>query len=202
MLKEKFHTLCRHFSEDNRHIETLYQEIQSQYSAKGRYYHTLHHLSDLYEVLKGIELNPLYEFALFYHDIIYDVQQHDNENRSALLALNRLQSLNVPQALCQEVYRLILATKEHEALEPKQALFLDADIAILGTSLAQYQDYTRAIRQEYQSYDETNYQQGRRKVLKNFLTKPKIYLTDKFQELYEAQARENLTWELEQLHQK
>jgi predicted metal-dependent HD superfamily phosphohydrolase len=199
MLEVKFHQLCQQFSARTQLIETLYEEIRTHHTERTRYYHNLRHLSQLYEVLEPIELNPIYEFTLFYHDIIYDVQQRDNEVQSADLAQNRLQSLAIPHKILNKVYELILATQTHQSSNLKYHTFLDADLSILGASTEQYQQYAYAVRKEYQIYDEKSYQKGRQKVLKHFLEKPHIYLTEHFQKTYEKQAQLNLIWELDTL---
>ncbi len=86
MLKTKFITLCQNFSKDKALISSLWQEIQLVYSKPTRHYHTLKHLEEIYKELQSFNLTPLLEFAIFYHDIVYDVKRDDNEEQSALLA--------------------------------------------------------------------------------------------------------------------
>lgn len=200
MLRTRFQKLCYQFSNDKKLINKLYEEVRTYHTAQERYYHNLNHLHYLYTLLEKIELNSLYEFTIFYHDIIYDVQQKENEVQSACLAQKRLKALSVPDEIIQEVYELILATQEHQSSNVNHHTFLDADIGILGSSLENYQHYAQAVRKEYQIYDDTSYALGRKKVLKYFLEKPNIYLTEHFQQQYEEQARSNLEWELKSLN--
>jgi len=199
MLKNKFKKLCHKFTDDKRLIDSLYEEIQNYHTEKHRHYHTLNHLIYLYSILEEIKLNPVYEFAIFYHDIIYDVQKKDNEEQSALLAQKRLQALTVPTQIIEEVYELILATKMHQSLQVTHHTFLDADLGILGTNLKNYKNYAQAVRKEYHIYDDQSYRKGRQKVLQHFLEKEPIYLTAYFQKHFEEQARSNLEWELKSL---
>jgi predicted metal-dependent HD superfamily phosphohydrolase len=44
------------------------------------------HLENIYEEFQPLTLNPIIEFSIFYHDIIYDVKNKNNEEESAFLA--------------------------------------------------------------------------------------------------------------------
>lgn len=196
MLKNRFQNLCQQFSQDAQYIQTLYEELETYYTQSERFYHTLTHLEYIYQLLKEFKLNPTLEFAIFYHDIIYNVQKDDNELQSALLAKRRLQTLGVAKSIQQEVDELILSTKTHQSSTPQQQYFLDADLGILGANFATYQQYAIAIRKEYAFYSDERYKLGRQKVLNTFLSKKNIYLSDYFQEQYEKNARSNLQWEI------
>ena len=135
MLKTKFITLCQNFSKDTALISLLWQEIQLAYSEATRLYHTLKHLENIYKELQSFKLTPLLEFAIFYHDIVYDVKRDDNEEQSAFLAKKRLEQLNAPITLIKEVFQLIIETKTHKASSEVNALFLDADLSILGSDI-------------------------------------------------------------------
>ena len=62
-----------------------------------------------------------------------------------------------------------------------------------------YHQYMKDIRKEYAIYPMILYKKGRKKVLKRFLERERIYFTDQFYVLSEIKARENLTRELETL---
>jgi predicted metal-dependent HD superfamily phosphohydrolase len=192
MLEKRFKRLCQNYTNDNKLIAQLWQEIVEKYSQPTRSYHTLTHLEAIFQALKAYEITPLLAFATFYHDIVYDVLQDDNEKHSADLAQKRLEQLNVFQKLTQKVAQLILETQTHYASSDENQLFLDADLAILGSNEAVYRDYTQQIRTEYALYDEVSYFEGRKKVLKMFLEREKIYKTPYFYEKYEKEARVNL----------
>ena len=191
MLKNKFKTLCQNFTQEPQIIATLWKEIEERYSEPTRYYHTLKHLEHLYTELP--KRDSVTEFAIFYHDIVYDASKHDNEEESAFLCKERLKLLGIKNELIEEVVTLINETKTHEASSKRNALFLDADLAVLGSSENIYQTYIDAIRKEYAIYSDDAYYEGRKKVLKHFLEKERIYMSDYFYELYEEKARENIT---------
>ena len=89
---------------------------------------------------------------------------------------------------------MILTTKTHDAVDdPDAQVLLDADLAVLGASEADYRVYAEAIRREYAWVAEADYRVGRRRVLESFLARPRIYhlLVD-----LEAPARRNLAAEI------
>ena len=194
MLKTKFQTLCQNFTSDQKLIDSLWQEIEQRHRESTRHYHTLKHLEHIYSVLP--KLDHVTEFAIFYHDIVYDASRNDNEEQSALLCEKQLTLLSINSELIQETVQLIIETKTHEPSSKRNALFLDADLAILGATTEVYGEYTQNVRKEYAIYGDDVYNKGRQKVLMHFLEKKRIYMSDYFYELYERKARKNIEWEL------
>lgn len=184
-------------------VDSLWYEIKTAYSQKGRHYHTLHHLDHLLQELKPHQSRfphwPTIVFAIAYHDAIYSVINKDNEEQSAALAVKRLQSMGVDQQQADHCRQLILATKKHEAGEEETNLFTDADLSILGAPQADYLLYTQQVRKEYSIYPDLLYKPGRKKVLQHFLAMPQLYKTEAFFKRYESAARKNLQEELNQL---
>ncbi|HIC79330.1 MAG TPA: hypothetical protein EYP02_09120, partial [Sulfurovum sp.] len=129
MLKKRFKTLCKNYTDNEQIIELLWEKIEIKYTNPNRYYHSLEHLEYIYKELEEIELNHILEFSIFYHDIIYDVKNRDNEEQSAKIATIELSKLNVPENIKTEVSQLILETKTHQASSEQNRLFLDSDLA-------------------------------------------------------------------------
>jgi len=190
MLQKRFNHLCKNFTNDAQLIKSLWLEIDEAYSSPVRHYHTLAHLEQIYTLLPT--LDAVTEFSIFYHDIVYDVLRQDNEEQSALVCKNQLNRLAVPTSIVKETMQLIRETKAHTASSTQNALFLDADLAILGSREIR-------VRKEYTVYSNIEYIKGRKKVLIHFLEKKRIYQSDYFYEQYEKRARENLEKELQQL---
>lgn len=194
MLKKNFQILCQTFTQDKKYITTLWKAIEKKHSEPTRYYHTLKHLEQFYKELQ--EIDPITEFAIFYHDLVYDASRNDNEEQSALLCEKQLMLLNVPSEIINEVSQLILETKTHTASSQRNATFLDADLAILGANRESYTHYMHNVRQEYSLYNDMNYKYGRKKVLEMFLEKERIYISEYFYKRYEQKARSNIAYEL------
>ena len=192
MLEKKFKTLCQNFSKDKKLIAQLWEEIKTTHSEKSRYYHTLKHLEHIYKELESFELSPLVEFSIFYHDLVYDVRQNNNEEVSALYGMICLNYLGANRKFRNKLLALILATKTHISHSNEDKLFLDADLSILGSDEKSYKHYIQNVRKEYIIYDDITYFKGRKKVLKSFLEKEKIYESKHFYDKYEKQARVNM----------
>ncbi len=199
MLENKFYTLCQKFTNNHNLIKTLWSEISVSYSTKNRHYHTLSHLESIYNQLEPFKLTSTLEFSIFYHDIIYRVQEKDNEEKSALLARKQLIKLGVPIQTIKKVYKLIVATHNHKVSSVDYSLFLDADLSILGSELEVYKIYIKNIRKEYFIYSDKEYKEGRRKILEKFLEKDRIYISNYFYTRYEQKAQKNIKSELESL---
>jgi predicted metal-dependent HD superfamily phosphohydrolase len=185
--------------------EAFFKQLVERYSEKGRAYHNLSHIKALLETSAPykavIENYSAIFFAIWFHDAIYNTQASDNEEQSALMAVEALTDMAVPEDTFRVVQKMILATKHHsaEGLPYDGKLFLDFDLSILGRDAAIYKEYSRAIRIEYDWVPEVLYRQGRRKVLSSFLHREKIYYSHQLAERFEAQARRNIENELTEL---
>ena len=199
MLKRKFKALCSQFSNNEKLVQQLWQEVKEQHSHPSRHYHTLPHLIGIYKALETVKLSVVMEFAIFYHDIVYDVLKQDNEEQSAGVAKISLTFLAVDAKTVEKVCQLIEETKTHEATCKHNALFLDADLAILGSNAQKYKQYCEKVRKEYALYNNENYNKGRKKVLKHFLEKERVYVSEFFHKKYEKQAKQNILIEYNSL---
>ncbi|MCL4868872.1 MAG: hypothetical protein KJ063_07895 [Anaerolineae bacterium] len=182
--------------------QQLWQVLETHYASPERAYHNLNHISYCLQTIHPhlpLAEDPLaVELALWFHDLIYDPQAHDNEPRSAAYAGELLAAAALPTPQITEVQRLILLTQTHQArpYDRNAHLVLDADLAILGAAAPVYQQYSQAIRQEYHWVDEAAYRQGRGRVLTQFLERPFIYHSPPFFQQLESPARHNLFNEL------
>jgi predicted metal-dependent HD superfamily phosphohydrolase len=201
MMKNNFNSLLENYTSDKNLISTFWNEIELKYSDKNRYYHTLQHLENLHiELLKikdKIQNWEIIQFTLFYHDIIYNSLKSDNEEKSADLAVKRMNQINISSENIELCKNLILATKTHvHSSNDDTNYFTDADLSILGKSWEVYSTYLKNVRSEYSIYPDLLYNPGRKKVLQHFLKMDRIFKTDYFYDLYENQARENIEKEL------
>ena len=180
-------------------------ELTSLYSGPERHYHNLRHVAEMLRLLEQFSADAAdytaVRFAAWFHDAVYDTRKGTNEEESAALAEQALDELGVSSQTINLVRRLILATKGHEAEggPPDIGLFLDADLAILGAPEETYLAYSEAIRREYAWVPEEAYREGRLKVLTNFLRRGRLFYTEQMAARFEAQARRNLSNEIEGL---
>jgi predicted metal-dependent HD superfamily phosphohydrolase len=203
-LKEKFTELCLLFSKDQDLINRLWQEIEKKYSEKGRYYHNLLHLENMFLELETVKNNitdfPAVSFSVFYHDIVYDASSKSNEEKSASWAEERLEKLGLNKDVISKITAQIIATKLHQKSDDTDTDYLlDADLSILGKDQTVYMEYTKKIRKEYYIYPDFLYKPGRKKVLSHFLELESIFKTGEFITRHELKARENIASELQTL---
>lgn len=204
ILEKIFKTLASQYTSNAKLIDDFWNEIEKKYTGSKRHYHNLQHLETMLHLLNEHKTQisdwDCILFALFYHDVIYDVLKKNNEEKSAALAETRLKEIQFPENKIALCVQHILATKAHNLSGNADTnLFIDIDIAILGFDWETYQKYAQNIRKEYAIYPDFMYNPGRKKVVNHFLTMKSIYKTASFKEFYEAKARENMSQELKLL---
>jgi predicted metal-dependent HD superfamily phosphohydrolase len=205
-LKDVWLELCGHYSKDLTLKEGLYDELYKKYTGTARHYHNLQHITELLQLAdqydQFLQHKDLVRFAIFYHDILYNVLRKDNEPRSAVLAEKRLKLLGLPVEKREAVKSFIEATQTHTIPDtaPNRSdlsFFLDFDMAILGAPWEQYQAYFRQVRKEYRVYPDLLYRPGRKAFLEKTLQTAHLFHTALFRGQYEAQARANMERELQ-----
>lgn len=194
-LSEAFVALAMRYGGARTTAEAWWREVESHYSEPHRRYHTLEHIRELLALLPEASDDVL--AAVWFHDVIYD-RRGANEERSADVASEALVDLRFPRESIGRVAKMILATRTHDPgdLSEEASLFLDADLAILGSPRERYREYAEAIRFEYSWVPDDVFRAARNEVLRSFLARPRIYLTEIMAGRFEAPARENMAWEL------
>ena len=175
-------------------------ELLERHREPQRHYHSVEHIEAVLRHLDTLRAaTPVTQLAAFFHDAIYDPTAGDNEEQSAMLAIDRLSSLDIEPAVVSDVAAIIRATAGHQLPEspcPGMREFLDADLAILGAEFDLYQAYANAIRLEYGHMSDDDFRRGREQVLVHFHERPVLYFTEAGQGLWDERARKNLQIEL------
>jgi predicted metal-dependent HD superfamily phosphohydrolase len=184
-----------------------------RYAEVHRHYHTathimfvLRHLHDI-AAQSAAQPSPEVVAAGLYHDAIYDPRVDNNEALSAVLAARDLAEIGWPTPRCDSVAAMIMATAGHLAdparssghgddLADDTAMLLDADLAILGAEPGAYQAYVNGVRAEYAHVDDGQWRTGRSLVLRHFLDRPRLFVTDYMYAAAEHRARGNIEAEL------
>ncbi|HET9909921.1 MAG TPA: hypothetical protein VFQ23_24955 [Anaerolineales bacterium] len=206
-LKIQWEDLSSLYASDRIIKDNLFQMLKEKYSEKSRFYHNLSHIKTLLSLFESLH-NKIQEhnairFAIWFHDVIYDSKRSDNEEESARLVVEVLHKLQVNIETIEIVKEMILATKNHNGknLTHDVKLFLDMDLAILGTSEEIYKEYSKAIREEYSWASDAIYRSGRERVLRSFIERERIYLTHEMEVRYAEQARKNIDNEIKSLQE-
>ena len=182
----------------------LHAELIARYSEPHRKYHTLQHLEECFskfEDVRAVAEHPAeIELALWFHDAIYNVKRRDNEKKSADWARKSALAAATPEDACDRVHALVMATR-HKAVPTgtDAELLVDVDLSILGAAPERFDEYERQVRQEYAWVPDFIYRRERRKILKEFLARPRIFSSAPFRDRYEQQVRSNISRSLEQL---
>ena len=194
-------------------MSLLSEDVRSQlvriYTRPDRHYHNLDHIKTLLALAEAhageFTDGEAVEAAIWFHDAVYDTRKADNEAESAKLAMEMLAD-TVAEERLEFIAAMIRASAKHGIPDSMQgatardcALFLDMDLAILGSPVGEFDVYERAIRLEYGWVPDEAWIAGRGKVLRNFLARPFIYATPQFRKSHEAAARSNLTRSLARL---
>ncbi len=178
--------------------------LLAAYREPSRSYHSEQHLAEclaLFQEYRTLAHHPAeIEIALWFHDAVYDVRAHDNEEKSAAWAESELARAGGGGDAITRVRELILATRHSSApTDRDQALLVDIDLAILGAPTRRFDEYETQVRNEYAWVADEDFRVGRATILKRFLARSSIYTTPELRGRFEESARVNLWRSLIQL---
>ncbi len=183
--------------------------LRARYAEPHRAYHGQRHIDILLGLFADIRAMlhcpEAVELAIWYHDAVYEPLSKDNETASAALLRAELGGL-VDPAVLERAHAMVLATRTHAlpqglcgAEASDCAYFLDMDLAILGAEPAIFAWYDAAIRREYRAVPDAEWRRRRPLVLRGFLGRERLYLTDHFHAKLNSPARRNLVAAIEGL---
>jgi predicted metal-dependent HD superfamily phosphohydrolase len=205
-LRAKWQALVTSVNAHHASSDAVWDELIRHYSEPHRTYHNLSHIMVLlrYAETHRHQINRLetVEFAIWFHDVIYDTHLKDNERRSAEWARRAMIAMQIDEHHIPPVMECIVATERHEVTSPRIAdlpLFLDMDLSILGAKENVYKQYSEVIRAEYSWVPIEEYRLARGKFLQRFLERPSLFFTTAMAADLERQARQNLESELLEL---
>jgi predicted metal-dependent HD superfamily phosphohydrolase len=206
-LKKKFHAWFERVGAQE-DWKSFYREIEAKYETPQRFYHTFHgHIEfcirELYRVPRKLfwNINSV-ELALMLHDSEMNFMGKDNEERSARFTEDICQKMHLPEEFTTQATMHVQHTDHKGMPIIRDSQFtIDIDLAILGQDEEKFDEYERNIRQEYAFVPEDVFKRERAKVLRYFLNRPSIFLTEYLIQKYEKRARRNLTRSIAKLEQ-
>ena len=138
-------------------------DILNRYDEFHRFAHNIDHIYEMTNLALQLykDADYLYKLilAIIFHDIIYDPQKNDNEERSAELFYSYLKHDEIKQA--------ILETKEHKPSSPMSHALCELDMYYLYNDFSTFLDISYKIFKEHQFVDFKKYQEERHKFLVN-----------------------------------
>lgn len=175
-----------------------YDKLISNYKQKHRHYHDVNHIKAVLEHLDNAKYLAsdcrAVEFALWFHDAIYNVFSSKNELDSANWASSFLLANGINNEFSNKVHALVMATCHNTMpIDQDEKLIVDIDLSILGSSPKTYNMFEEWVRKEYKIIPKFIYNAKRKAILTSFLERDRIYFHDYFYEKLERGARINLT---------
>lgn len=208
-LKNRWLNLVSDYDMPTSAAEAMFRVIKAHYTEPHRAYHNLNHLEEAFTVFDSVQdklkNSNTVAFAIFFHDIIYDVTQPDNEEKSAEFALPLLHTIGLAEGDIAEITKMILTTKTHQCSDHNSdiAFMLDIDMSILAADTKRYAEYAQQIRAERSNIADKDFFKARRDLfLKPCLAQDRIFHTDYFKDLLEGKARQNMKAEIDLLTQE
>lgn len=182
---------------DSQQTSILFNLLFNAYTESQRYYHTIQHIVECLDMFHQVrdQLNdPIaVEWAIWFHDVVYDPKSSDNEEQSADLMQKKCGNLLSSDQI-KKIYVWIIATKKHQPSNDQDLNYLlDIDLAILGSSRSRFAVYEQQIQREYAWVEPELYKQKRAEVLRHFYQMQPLYQTEYFMSLLENRAKLNLT---------
>ena len=187
---------AKQLSLDDDTTQKFHASLYDAYSEVQRHYHSIQHivecLEHFHQIKTYLDDTLSVELAIWFHDVIYNPQAHDNEQQSADYMQRMLKNVLGAEQIAK-IYAWILATKAHaQTVDTDLAYLLDIDLAILASDPVRFAEYERQIRQEYAWVEPSLYVKKRQQVLRHFLETQPLYQTPFFQKCYERLAKRNL----------
>ena len=174
-----------------------FEHLIDHHREPHRHYHTDQHISaclkHLDEIQDQLEKPHEVELALWFHDAIYQPFSSTNEEDSAKWAAKFLEQNNANKNIIDRVENLILITKhDGKPHGNDEEILVDIDLSILGAPTHIYDQFEENVQKEYEKVPKFIFRRERRKILRGFLKKERLYNHPHFFEKLETQAKANL----------
>lgn len=173
----------------------VHQVLWDAYHSDDRVYHTHRHIWYMSRQAKVLNCSREQWLAIQFHDAVYNPLASDNEEKSCELFTSLMGENKI-------VTDIIMSTKKHFPINDEAEIVLDLDLMILGESWEVYSDYIWQIREEYKDVPDDIFYPGRLKVLSGFLDRTLLYYTEWGRKNFDAQARKNLSKEIEMIKEQ
>jgi predicted metal-dependent HD superfamily phosphohydrolase len=173
------------------------------YSEPHRYYHTVQHI---YECLRYLRKHygdqrmiHLVQFAIFYHDIVYDVTKKDNEEQSAKQWMDYSRNLSSMMLVHRLVVESLIEMTASHKLAPNSSILFkimnDVDMHVFLCPDGHYLEYARNVWKEYSVFGREGYLKGRLQFLSTIDVDSMFFTSEALEHIHHARA--NLALEKE-----
>jgi len=177
--------------------EAVYKQLVDAYNEPHRVYHSLRHIQScltVFDEISDLLDNPdAVELAIWFHDIIYKIDDKQSEQLSANFFMRLTDGLFTNE--CRDsVYQHIMATRHDcsEITNKDTKLMVDIDLSSFGLPWADFITDSKNVRAEMGHLSDAQYNQKQMSFHQSLLNQPTFFNSDYFHEHYEDQARSNL----------
>ena len=197
MDRDRFERLWSRCASASCSVPGLFEEVAAHYREPHRHYHTPGHVDHCLAQLdaaRGEMQDPdSVELAVWYHDVIYDVERKDNEALSADLFERRATGVMPPERI-RAVHDLIMVTVHTRAAPASldQALMVDIDLSSFGLPWEGFLRDSVAVRKEYPHLSDEEFYPRQHDFLEGLLARSSFCFTEFFRRRHERRARENI----------
>ncbi len=203
--RERFKSLWARSRIDHRcgEAEAVFDEVVRLYSDASRHYHTPEHVAHCLRQFDAasphMDEPDAVELAVWFHDVIYDIDADDNELRSAQL-FGRLAGASMSPDLKRLVHELIMVTT-HDGLPRTidERFMVDIDLSSFGLPWDEFLRDSAAVRAEFGHVPDDAFYARQRDFMRRLLSRPSFCFTDFFRARHEDQARENIRRTIENI---
>lgn len=180
-------------------------DIQHYYNEPHRFYHSWNHIIQGFKEFRELEKQNIFKItqdmkiAWLFHDSVYlpfSTGTTNEELSIKLMEFYNSTKIKLPLELIEESKKLIKATEKHNAFDEKSAIFLDVDMAYLGSDYNTFLNIRKKVRQEYIMYNDVDFAKGTIQFYLSMLQKEKIYQSEYGLLKYENNARINMLEDL------
>ena len=173
----------------------VWQEVAQRYAEPHRHYHDKSHLAHCLEQLDlaagQIDEPDQVELAIWFHDVINEPGVADNEQQSAELFRQIADGLIDADTINGVVGLILVTTHQIQPEIPDHQFICDIDLASFGCPWECFMNDSAAVKAEFPGPDE-DYYRGKKAFLEALLRRPRIFISDFFNDRYEEQARDNI----------
>ncbi len=195
--------------EDESRVSVRFHNVINPYASyHGRFYHDLYHIDNCLRMLdtyRELAQDPdAVEIALWYHNIVYEVQPRpkmlpSNEALSANHADRVLAGMKVNMEFREKVAKLIMATT-HRSCNVRtndEMLIADIDWSPVGWSWKEFERSREKIRREYGHLSDDEFKKGRTAWARSALERESQFYTPTLGARFNQRAWDNLWREFE-----
>jgi predicted metal-dependent HD superfamily phosphohydrolase len=177
--------------------QIVYQQLLNAYNESHRVYHNLTHIHRclaLFDQVSALFENPdAVELAIWFHDVIYKIEDSQNEQFSANLFMTLTDGL-FNNEFRDTVYQHIMATRHNTSpiTNSDTKLMVDIDLSSFGLPWDEFLNDNKSVRAELNHIPDEDYNRKQMSFQLSLLNQPSFFKSDYFNEHYEAQARSNI----------